>query len=181
MKSSARSPSFSRASTTARRAVGARKSMSTWRTDPVMGSAPGVDAGNETMTSPMKVVCSAASPEPQNEVCRPSVNIISILSAELLADSTSISTPLIGFLPGRNSVPLKTTRAALPSGKPAPMTSRRSPTSASRGAKSSTLSSWGGTSVETHPESSGQRQEPTKIDKTRSREAVRCTHGRPCL
>ena len=39
-------------------------------------------SGNETMTSPLKVVWTASSPAPQNAVCSPSVKIISILSAE---------------------------------------------------------------------------------------------------
>ena len=63
MNSSARSPLvFARLHDGAARASGGGNRSCTPRTEPVMGSAPGVDAGNETMTSPLNVVWMASSP-----------------------------------------------------------------------------------------------------------------------
>ena len=82
-----------------------------------MGRAPGVDAGNETMTSPWKVVCIASSPEPQNDVCRPSVKIISILSAERARRLDVDLDPFDGLVPGAVERALEEDARALSLGK----------------------------------------------------------------
>ena len=61
-------------------------------------------------------------------------------SCDVLVACATISTPWIGSRPGRNRSPRKLRVAGLPSGKPLPITSRRSPTSAVRGEKSLTAS-----------------------------------------
>ena len=64
MNASARAPSLARASSTARRGVGERKSTVTPLTVPFTGRPPRAD-GKSTVTSPWKVVCTALSPLPQ--------------------------------------------------------------------------------------------------------------------